>query len=74
MKMNTNDIVTVYVTFTAAKNGKRQPVYILKNGLATISFLSIISKYHTKSTKIKQKYVEIKDWEQGGLKKNLRLM
>ena len=69
MKMNTNDIATVYVAFTAAKGGKRRPVYILKNGLDTVSFLSITSKYHTKSTKIKQKYVEIKDWEQAGLKK-----
>ncbi len=69
MKMNTNDIATVYVAFTAAEGGKRRPVYILKNGLDTISFLSITSKYHTKSDKIKLKYVEIRDWKQAGLKK-----
>lgn len=73
MKMNTNDIATVYVAFTAAEGGKRRPVYILKNGLDTISFLSITSKYHTKSDKIKLKYVEIRDWKQAGLKKNLGL-
>ncbi|MBO0413138.1 type II toxin-antitoxin system PemK/MazF family toxin [Enterococcus hulanensis] len=69
MKMNKSDIATVYVAFTNSANGKRRPVYIIQDDNSNIQFFSITSKYHTKSETIKQQYVEIRDWEQAGLKK-----
>ncbi|EOH94868.1 type II toxin-antitoxin system PemK/MazF family toxin [Enterococcus pallens] len=69
MKMNKSDIATVYVAFTNDVNGKRRPVYIIQEDDQTVHFFSIASKYQTKSEKIKQQYVEIRDWEQAGLRK-----
>lgn len=42
MKMNTNDIATVYVAFTAAEGGKRRPVYILKMDWTQFRFCQLL--------------------------------
>lgn len=68
-KMNRSDIATVYVAFSSSAKGKRRPVYIIQEIDQTIHFFSITSKYQTKSEQIKQQYVEIRDWEQAGLRK-----
>ena len=69
MKMNKSDIATVYVAFINSENGKRRPVYIIQENEKTIHFFSITSKYHNKSEIIKRQHVEIRDWEQAGLRK-----
>ena len=69
MKMHRSDIATVYVAFANSAKGKRRPVYIIQENNKTIHFFSITSKYQTKSEKIKKQYVEIRDWEQAGLRK-----
>lgn len=67
--MKSNDIATVYVTFTGSQGGKRRPVVIVDDNAKEVSFFSITSQYGTKSKRIKKVYFPIRDWQQAGLKK-----
>lgn len=67
MKINKNDIASIYVAFTDIPGGKNRPVLILEDGKDTITFFKITTKYTNKSPKIKKNYYPIIRWKTCGL-------
>ena len=65
----TKELYWAYVGFTDNAEGKTRPVlYIRQTGTDYVVF-RLSSQYDNKSSFIQSKYVEIKDWQQAGLKK-----
>lgn len=66
----TKKIATAYVRFVQLKNGKRRPIFVLKENNNKIIFFDITTKYKNKSDFIKQWYFEIRDYSGTGLNKH----
>ncbi|CUW11387.1 type II toxin-antitoxin system PemK/MazF family toxin [Leuconostoc gasicomitatum] len=58
-----------YVSFTEVNGGKKRPVLYLRQDDKNYVVFRLTSKYENKSEFIKQKYVEIVNWQQAGLSK-----
>jgi len=58
-----------YVGFTDITNGKTRPVLYIRQTDTDYVVFRLTSQYENKSAFIKSKYVEIKNWQQAGLKK-----
>ena len=58
-----------YVGFTDITDGKTRPVLYIRQTDTDYVVFRLSSQYENKSAFIKTKYVEIKDWQQAGLKK-----
>lgn len=67
--MNINSVGFAFVTFGVGTNGKRRPVLITYVDDEIVKFLSITSKYASKSENIKKQYYPIEDWQEIGLSK-----
>ncbi|MFR4248920.1 MAG: hypothetical protein ACLT1L_03640 [Leuconostoc lactis] len=58
-----------YVGFTDIPGGKKRPVLYIRQDENYYHVFRLTSKYDNKSKAIKNKYVEIIDWQQAGLPK-----
>lgn len=57
-----------YVGFTDIADGKTRPVLYIRQTDTDYVVFRLSSQYENKSAFIKSKYVEIKNWQQAGLK------
>jgi len=65
----TQQLYWAYVGFTDIADGKTRPVLYIRQTDTDYVVFRLSSQYENKSAFIKSKYVEIKNWQQAGLKK-----
>lgn len=64
-----HDIVMLSVQFDEGNASKYRPAYIIKLDGEEVLFYKVTSQYEKKSEAIQEKYFEIVDWVEAGLKK-----
>lgn len=64
---NPYDILTATIAFSDGTGAKRRPALVIANNEEVIRTYRITSQYSRKSSYIRSKYFEIKEWEEAGL-------